>query len=55
MNWSALKCLAKAPKKKYIKKLIEYAVLISTCQQATPQYATTPIAQQYPQDLELTA
>ena len=29
--------------------------MVAHCQQAIPKHATTPIAQQFPQDLELTA
>ena len=55
MDWSNLKILAKAPRKKYIKKLLEYSVMIAYCQEAVPHNAVTPISQQFPQDLELTS
>lgn len=55
MNWDCLGVLAKVPRKKYIKKLLEYAVTVAHCHRAIPSHATTPIAQQFPQDLELTA
>lgn len=45
----------KVPRKKYIKKLLEYAITIEHCQKGIPALAMTPIVQQYPQDLELTA
>ena len=51
MDWEILKVLGKAPKKKYIKKILEYAIMVTHCQRAVPKYTTTPIAQQFPQDL----
>ena len=37
MDWESLQILLKAPKKKYIKKLIEYAALHMHCKEAVPQ------------------
>ena len=55
MDWEILKVLGKAPRKKYIKKIVQYAVMVTHCQQAIPKHAVTPISQQFPQDLQLTA
>lgn len=55
MDWESLKMLSKTPRKKYIKKLLEYAVAVAHTQRAVPTLATTPIAQQYPHDLGLSA
>lgn len=45
--------LLKAPKKKYIKKLVEYAVTISDAPSAVPLLLSTPISQEFTADLEL--
>lgn len=50
-----MKILSKAPKKKYVKKLLEYAAAVADCQRSTPKLLVTPISQQFPTDLELTS
>ena len=45
--------LLKAPKKKYVKKLVEYAILVGTSPNAIPELAKTPISQDFMTDLEL--
>jgi hypothetical protein len=55
MDWTSLQALLKVPRKKYVKKLLEYAALLRPCQQAVPPLANTPIGEQFPHDLELTA
>ena len=55
MDWQPLQLLLKAPKKKYIKKLIEYAALLMPCKGAIPHNTITPIGQQFATDLELTS
>ena len=55
MDWQILNVLSKAPKKKYIRKVVEYAALARHCRQAMPNQAITPIGQQFPQDLQLSA
>ena len=55
MDWEILNVLGKAPRKKYIRKIVEYSALVRHCQSAVPVLAVTPIAQQYQQDLELSA
>jgi hypothetical protein len=55
MDWESINMLSKVPRKKYIKKLLEYALAIAHNQRAVPPLATTPIIQQYPHDLGLSA
>ena len=55
MDWSALKVLEKAPRKKYIRKLVEYAAMVVHRQSCLPTHVATPVSQQFPQDLELTS
>ena len=43
------------PRKKYLKKLLEFAATIAHSTKTIPTHATTPISQQFPTDLELTA
>jgi hypothetical protein len=45
MDWEGLQLLLKAPKKKYIKKLIEYAIAICSSPSAVPNLLSTPISQ----------
>lgn len=45
--------LLKAPKKKYVKKLVEYAILVGNSPTAIPELAKTPISQDFMADLEL--
>jgi hypothetical protein len=51
MDWQSLQILLKAPKKKYIKKLIEYAALLMHTKGAVPHDTITPIGQQFASDL----
>lgn len=53
MDWLGLQLLLKAPKKKYIKKLMEYAIAISPAPSAVPSQLNTPISQEFTTDLEL--
>jgi hypothetical protein len=55
MDWQGLQLLLKAPKKKYIRKLMEYVVAISAAPSAVSPHLTTPISQEFGTDLELSA
>jgi hypothetical protein len=50
----ALLLLLKAPKKKYIKHLIEYAACLDLHHNCPPPNFTTPLIQSFQADLELT-
>lgn len=51
MDWQSLGQLVKASRKKYLKKMVEYAATIAHQTKAVPQQAITPISQQYSADL----
>ena len=55
MDWEGLQLLLKAPKKKYVRKLMEYSVLVSYSPQAVDPHLNTPISQDFANDLELSA
>lgn len=55
MDWQGLQLLLKAPKKKYVKKLVEFAIAVCGAPSAVPADLTTPISQEFMTDLELSA
>lgn len=54
MDWEGLQLLLKAPRKKYIKKLLEFAITLAPVRYSAPPLLDTPISQQLPADLQLT-
>ena len=53
VDFGALQCLAKAPSKKYLRKLMEYVVMARSSFRSLDKEELTPVVSNVAEDLEL--